>query len=123
MRLLAAALVAVALVVRDVTAEDDLNAVAAGDDPAKWKKRTRLFQQVVVGLDTMLERWDVASQVNRDKLAEANKVETEELPASAGTLFEAQVNNTTPAAARSPLLGRYLFRRYMESAEDKRAVS
>ena len=67
-----AALVAVALVVRDVTAEDDLNAVAAGDDPAKWKKRTRLFQQVVVGLDTMLERWDVASQVNRDKLAEVS---------------------------------------------------
>ena len=63
-----AALVAVALVVRDVTAEDDLNAVAAGEDPAKWKKRTRLFQQVVVGLDTMLERWDVASQVNREKL-------------------------------------------------------
>ena len=67
-----AALVAVALVVRDVTAEDDLNAVAAGDDPAKWKKRTRLFQQVVVGLDTMLERWDVASQVNREKLAEVS---------------------------------------------------
>jgi len=67
-----AALVAVALVVRDVTAEDDLNAVAAGEDPAKWKKRTRLFQQVVVGLDTMLERWDVASQVNREKLAEVS---------------------------------------------------
>src|SRR4029450_6115188 len=67
-----AALVAVALVVRDVTAEDDLNAVAAGDDPAKWKKRTRLFQRVLVGLYTMLERWDVASQVNRDKLAEVS---------------------------------------------------
>lgn len=65
-----AALVAVALVVRDVTAEDDLNAVAAGDDPAKWRKRTRLFQQVVVGLDTMLERWDAASHVNRRKLEE-----------------------------------------------------
>jgi hypothetical protein len=63
-----AALVAIALVVRDVTAEDDLQAVTAGDDPAKWRKRTRLFQQVVVGLDTMLERWDVASQVNRQKL-------------------------------------------------------
>ena len=63
-----AALVAIALVVRDVTAEDDLQAVSAGDDPAKWRKRTRLFQQVVVGLDTMLERWDVASQVNRQKL-------------------------------------------------------
>ena len=31
-------------------------------------KRTRLFQQVVVGLDTMLERWDAASQVNQKKL-------------------------------------------------------
>ena len=63
-----AAFVAVVLVVRDVNAEDDLHAVAAGDDPAKWKKRTRLFQQVVVGLDTMLERWDTASTVNREKL-------------------------------------------------------
>jgi len=67
-----AALVAVALVVRDVNAEDDMNAVAAGDDPAKWRKRTRLFQQVVVGLDTMLERWDTASLVNRQKLEEVS---------------------------------------------------
>jgi methyl-accepting chemotaxis protein len=63
-----AAFVAVALVVRDVNAEEDLQAVSAGEDPAKWKKRTRLFQQVVVGLDTMLERWDTASTVNREKL-------------------------------------------------------
>ncbi len=62
-----AALVALALVVRDVNAEDDEQA-AAGDDPFKWRKRTRLFQQVVVGLDTMLERWDVAAQLNRKKL-------------------------------------------------------
>ena len=63
-----AAFVAIALVVRDVNAEEDLQAVSAGEDPAKWKKRTRLFQQVVVGLDTMLERWDTASTVNRQKL-------------------------------------------------------
>jgi len=24
----------------------------------KWRKRTRLLQQVLVGLDSMLERWD-----------------------------------------------------------------
>ena len=60
-----AALVALALVVRDVNAEED-----AADDESilKYRKRTRLFQQVVVGLDTMLERWDSASQVNRKKL-------------------------------------------------------
>ncbi|HET9410479.1 MAG TPA: hypothetical protein VFO75_01225, partial [Candidatus Dormibacteraeota bacterium] len=32
-----------------------------------------LFQQVVVGLDTMLERWDTASQVNRRKLDMVNE--------------------------------------------------
>jgi methyl-accepting chemotaxis protein len=60
-----AALVALALVVRDVNAEED-----AIDDESilKYRKRTRLFQQVVVGLDTMLERWDSASQTNRQKL-------------------------------------------------------
>ena len=60
-----AALVALALVVRDVNAEED-----AIDDESilKYRKRTRLFQQVVVGLDTMLERWDSASQANRLKL-------------------------------------------------------
>jgi hypothetical protein len=60
-----AALVALALVVRDVNAEED-----AADDESilKYRKRTRLFQQVVVGLDTMLERWDTASQANRKKL-------------------------------------------------------
>jgi hypothetical protein len=60
--------VALALVLRDVMGEEDV-ASATGDEPfLKWRKRTRLFQQVVVGLDTMLERWDTASQVNRRKL-------------------------------------------------------
>ena len=63
-----AALIALALVVKDVNAEEDI-AAPAGDEPfLKWRKRTRLFQQVVVGLDTMLERWDTASQANRKKL-------------------------------------------------------
>lgn len=63
-----AALVAIALVVKDVNAEEEQMGVA-GDEPfLKWRKRTRLFQQVVVGLDTMLERWDEASQQNREKL-------------------------------------------------------
>ena len=63
-----AAFIALALVVRDVNAEDD-PAAAPPDEPfLKWRKRTRLFQQVVVGLDTMLERWDAASIANRRKL-------------------------------------------------------
>ena len=62
-----AALLALALVVKDVNAEDDSSPLAT-DDPLKWRKRTRLFQQVVVGLDTMLERWDAASQANRKRL-------------------------------------------------------
>ncbi len=62
-----AALVALALVIRDVNAEEE-PAVAGGEPFLKWRKRTRLFQQVVVGLDTMLERWDAASQTNRRKL-------------------------------------------------------
>jgi methyl-accepting chemotaxis protein len=62
-----AALVALALVMKDLAADDD--GPAGGDEPfLKWRKRTRLFQQVVVGLDTMLERWDAASQLNRKKL-------------------------------------------------------
>jgi methyl-accepting chemotaxis protein len=62
-----AALVALALVVRDVTAEE--SAPAPGEESQlKWRKRTRLFQQVVVGLDTMLERWDASSQANRKKI-------------------------------------------------------
>jgi methyl-accepting chemotaxis protein len=68
-----AALVALALVVRDVNAEDDEEQAGAGDDPFKWRKRTRLFQQVVVGLDTMLERWDVAAQLNRKKLEDVTE--------------------------------------------------
>ncbi len=68
-----AALTALVLVVKDVNAEDD-PAAAPGDEPfLKWRKRTRLFQQVVVGLDTMLERWDAASQVNRKKLETVNE--------------------------------------------------
>jgi methyl-accepting chemotaxis protein len=63
-----AALVALALVMKDLNAEEDAVA-AGGEEPfLKWRKRTRLFQQVVVGLDTMLERWDTAAQVNRKKL-------------------------------------------------------
>jgi hypothetical protein len=62
-----AALLALALVIKDVNADDDANPLAM-DDPLKWRKRTRLFQQVVVGLDTMLERWDSASTANRKRL-------------------------------------------------------
>ena len=63
-----AALGALALVMKDLTTEDD--GLPGADEPVfhKWRKRTRLFQQVVVGLDTMLERWDAASQLNRKKL-------------------------------------------------------
>jgi methyl-accepting chemotaxis protein len=51
-----------------VNADEDPGA-PAGDEPfLKWRKRTRLFQQVVVGLDTMLERWDLASRDNRKRL-------------------------------------------------------
>jgi methyl-accepting chemotaxis protein len=65
-----AALLALALVIKDVNAEDDAaHPMGDGDEPfLKWRKRTRLFQQVVVGLDTMLERWDTASQANRKRL-------------------------------------------------------
>jgi methyl-accepting chemotaxis protein len=60
--------VALALVLRDVMGDEDSSG-EGGDEPLfKWRKRTRLFQQVVVGLDTMLERWDTASNVNRRKL-------------------------------------------------------
>ena len=62
-----AALAAIGLVVKDLTADDEA-VPGVADDPMKWRNRTRLFQQVVVGLDTMLERWDVASTVNRKKL-------------------------------------------------------
>jgi hypothetical protein len=63
-----AACVALALVLRDVMGEDDVPTGTSEEPLFKWRKRTRLFQQVVVGLDTMLERWDTASQVNRRKL-------------------------------------------------------
>jgi hypothetical protein len=62
-----AALVALAMVMKDMNTEDD--SAEASDAPfLKWRKRTRLFQQVVVGLDTMLERWDASSHANRKKL-------------------------------------------------------
>ena len=63
-----AAFIALALVVKDVNAEDEAGQPAPDEPFLKWRKRTRLFQQVVVGLDTMLERWDTASQANRRKL-------------------------------------------------------
>ncbi len=63
-----AAFAALSLVVRDVGALDEVIADAGGEQSLKWRKRTRLFQQVVVGLDTMLERWDVASAANQKKL-------------------------------------------------------
>jgi methyl-accepting chemotaxis protein len=62
-----AAFVAIALVVKDMSADEE--AAAPGEEPfLKWRKRTRLFQQVVISLDTMLERWDASSQANRKKL-------------------------------------------------------
>ena len=63
-----AAWVALALVLRDVMGDEDVPAGASDEPFLKWRKRTRLFQQVVVGLDTMLERWDTTSAVNRRKL-------------------------------------------------------
>ena len=67
-----AAFAALSLVVRDLTADDDSLEPPHPEDDAKWRIRTRLFQQVVVGLDTMLERWDTASHVNRRKLEEVS---------------------------------------------------
>jgi methyl-accepting chemotaxis protein len=62
------ALVALALAMKDLNADEEPIGVG-GDEPfLKWRKRTRLFQQVVVGLDTMLERWDTSAQANRKKL-------------------------------------------------------
>lgn len=79
-----AALVALVLAARDLVPDEEVpapepaevagNAAAAGNGDAlspKWRKRTRLFQQVVIGLDTMLERWDAAAQDNRAKLKSA----------------------------------------------------
>lgn len=63
-----AAWVALALVLRDVMGDEDAPAGSPDEPFLKWRKRTRLFQQVVVGLDTMLERWDTAAHVNRRKL-------------------------------------------------------
>ncbi|HZZ94505.1 MAG TPA: hypothetical protein VFE23_18220 [Usitatibacter sp.] len=70
-----AAIVAIALVMKDVNTEDE-GPVDADAPFLKWRKRTRLFQQVVVGFDTMLERWDAASQSGRKKLdAAAQSIE------------------------------------------------
>jgi hypothetical protein len=66
-----AAMLALALVIKDVDAaavEESDNLALEADDPLKWRKRTRLFQQVVVRLDTMLERWDTASLANRKRI-------------------------------------------------------
>lgn len=65
-----AAFTALALVVRDVAPDADAGAGAGdGEDGSlKWRKRTRLFQQVLIGVDSMLERWDAAAKVNSDKL-------------------------------------------------------
>lgn len=65
-----AAFVALVLVVRDVSEEERPEAEERHDaEPSlKWRKRTRLFQQVLIGLDGMLERWDAAAKVNREKL-------------------------------------------------------
>jgi len=68
-----AAMVALALVMKDLNSEDDPLAGSSEEPLFKWRKRTRLFQQVVVGLDTMLERWDTASQANRKKLDMVNE--------------------------------------------------
>ena len=65
-----AAMVAIALVMRDVNAEDE-GPVDTDAPFLKWRKRTRLFQQVVVGFDTMLERWDATSVSGRKKLEAA----------------------------------------------------
>ena len=63
-----ASMVAIALVMRDVNREEEAPADVDDTPFLKWRKRTRLFQQVVVGLDTMLERWDVASESGRKRL-------------------------------------------------------
>jgi methyl-accepting chemotaxis protein len=107
-----AALFALALVIKDVNAEDEGNPLAT-DDPLKWRKRTRLFQQVVVGLDTMLERWDAAARDNRKRLdAVTESVEeviklTEEAVAEIGRNFRVVVQKAheQTEAAMSLLTG------------------
>ncbi|MEO5695221.1 MAG: methyl-accepting chemotaxis protein [Usitatibacter sp.] len=63
-----AALIALALIEKDVNTEVAPGLVPADEPFLKWRKRMRIFQQTVVGVDTMLERWDSASQANRKKL-------------------------------------------------------
>ncbi|QJR15042.1 methyl-accepting chemotaxis protein [Usitatibacter palustris] len=62
-----AAFLALVLVVKDVSLDDTLEG-GSEEDLLKWRKRTRLFQQVVIGLDTMLSRWDTASKANQKNL-------------------------------------------------------
>jgi len=65
-----AAFVALVLVVRDIGADEEAESAGPREETPslKWRKRTRLFQQVLIGLDNMLERWDAAAKVNREKL-------------------------------------------------------
>jgi methyl-accepting chemotaxis protein len=64
-----AACIALALVVRDAGDGEELAPGESADEGLmKWRKRTRLFQQVVIGLDTMLARWDSTSQSSRKQL-------------------------------------------------------
>jgi hypothetical protein len=101
-----AAIVAIALVMKDANTEEE--GPVDNDAPfLKWRKRTRLFQQVVVGLDTMLERWDATSQSGRKKLeAAAQSVEevivlTESAVADISKSFRvvvAKANQQTEAA-------------------------
>lgn len=64
-----AAFVALALVVKDMGQEaGQADDESMAESFLKWRKRTRLFQQVVIGLDTMLERWDAQAQASGRKL-------------------------------------------------------
>ena len=64
-----AAFIALALIAREVGGDEELGPTDMSEEGlAKWRKRTRLFQQVVIGLDTMLERWDSTSKTSRKRL-------------------------------------------------------
>src|SRR5258708_39059269 len=92
-----AAFVALALVVKDVSAEEE--AAAPGEEPfLKWRKRTRLFQQVVVGLDTMLERWEASSQASRKKLEMVTESEEEVIKPTEDAVTEFRKSSRTAGA-------------------------